>query len=155
METKRKNDEPQIKMGLKFSGSKVLEYLRHRLRTVTTLLDQYTFWRSPILWLILFMNVVFTYVILTQILKTNLLPPSIPLFYYTSKSAPLLIEVDIIPYIIVIYLSLQMIGIFVASKLYFRLKTLSTFTLLVCILATFLFYLALYKSITLTLPLPL
>lgn len=151
MTPKNRNKEPQLALGLKYSENRIIRFILYRARRISLILDQLTFWRSPVLWLLLFLNGVLIYSLL-PLLTSDKLPPDVPIFYYGLTTETILFPSDWLEYLFAGFLATQFVSILVSSGLYYRLKQLSFFILLSSILTTFLFGITVFKSVTLTLP---
>lgn len=147
---KKSKKQAQLKMGLKFPGSSIVKAIQDRLSKISTLLDQYMFWRSPALWFIIFINVGASIFYSTWIFSnSDKLPEEIALFYYNFDPAERFMAIDDIPGLIFVNILIQAITIILTSKVSSRFKPLSTFMLTVSSLSSVSFYLALYKAISL------
>lgn len=150
----KREKEPQLRLGLEYSGNKLFDYLRYRINKWIIVLDQFSFWRSPLLWLVIFMNGTFTYGVFHLLLTERSFPPTIPLLYYLPDPSAALFSVTQIPYLILFYLIGQAILVYLSARLFYRAKDLSSFTLFTASLITLLFFVTLYKSILLIRPAP-
>jgi hypothetical protein len=144
------NKQPQIQMGLKFSGSSLFKKIRYKLSSISTLLDQYMFWRSPLLWFIVFVNAGST-IFATTWLYSNLdkLPDQIALFYYHFDQSNRFLNTQDLTSFIFLNVFIQAVMIIIASKVSQRFKPLSTFLLTCAAITSITFYIALYKALSL------
>lgn len=143
--------EPQLVLGLKYSENRFLRFFLYRAQKFTLLLDQLSFWRSPILWLLIFTNGMLFYLLYPSLISEKL-PPGIPIFNYALTTNSVLFPSENLFYFLGAFLGAQLFSVYIASRTYYRLKQLSLFILLSSILSTFLFGVTMYKSISLTLP---
>lgn len=152
MEKNKKQKEPQLHLGLEYTGNKTLERIRYKSRKFFIFLDQFAFWRSPLLWLFLFVNIVIGYLFFTSFHSASNLPPTIPLLYYLPSAKSIIVPTDYVPMTFGIHWILQAVCIYLAAKQFYRLKLFSNFILLSATLSSLLFFVAIFKSITVTLP---
>ncbi len=144
-----KKKEPQMKMGLKYSGN-ILNRIKYRLLKISAFLDQFKFWRSPLLWFDIFINAAATTYSTTWIYSNwDKLPDEITFFYYFSNESKRFISLTDVINTIFIYLFIQLVSVILAYKISSRFRPLATF-LLVCIAITSVtFFISLYKSLSL------
>jgi hypothetical protein len=142
--------QTQISMSLKFPGSNLFKQIKHRFSKISTLLDQYMFWRSPLLWFIVFVNAGSTILITTWIYSNlDKLPDQVSIFYYHFNQSSRFIETTDITSFIFLNIFLQIVMILIASKVSQRFKPLSTFLLTCSTITSITFYIAIYKSLSL------
>lgn len=151
-EKKHNEKEPQLELGLTVPGNQFAARVKHRTRYVVLLLEQFSYWRSALLWFLILTNVVCSYALFSILKTVEGVPPTIPLLYYADSTSGILVETHVIPYFTAIYLGIQCFIIFLCFRLHFKVRALSQFLLIISILLTVLFFAGLYKSITLTLP---
>jgi len=146
----RKSKQPQIQMGLKFSGNSVIKVLQYRITRLSAILDQYLFWRTPLLWFNIFLNVAASTYTLTW-LYSNLdkLPREVSLWYYFLEESNRFYSSSNIPELLIVNAVFQAISLLLAHKVSQRFRPLSMFLLICICIASITFYLALYKSISL------
>ena len=151
--SKTKNQsKPQLKLGLGYSGSKFFQFISYRIKRYVVLLEQFSYWRSPLVWLLIFLNVVFSYAIISFSSSAHSLPPEISLFHYAGRLQDILFDSSLIPILVVIFGLIQFIVLLISSHIHYKLRDLSQFILAISVLLTILFFLSLYKSISVTLP---
>ena len=147
---KSKKKQTQIKMGLKYSGGSIFKRIRYRISKFSILLDQYMFWRTPLLWFDIFLNVTATILSTTWIYSNwDKLPDKVSLWYYFFDDIKRFNSSTDIINLIFIHLAIQTVSLLLAYKISPRFRPLATF-LLVCIcIASLSFYIAIYKSLSL------
>jgi hypothetical protein len=108
------------------------------------------FWRTPLLWFDIFLNVTASIFITTWIYSNNdKLPGEVSLWYYFFEDVKRFSSSTDIINLVFIHLTVQMVTLLIAYKISPRFRPLATF-LLVCIcIASISFYVALYKSLSL------
>ena len=146
----RKKKQTQIKMGLKYTGGSIFKKIQFRISRFSILLDQYMFWRTPLLWFDIFLNVAASIFATTWIYSnTDKLPGEVSLWYYFFEDIRRFSSSTDIISLVFIHLTIQMITLVIAYKISPRFRPLATF-LLVCICITSIsFYIAIYKSLSL------
>ncbi len=153
MTASKSKSEPQLQLGLHFSGLRLLEYIRFRFKKLLIFLDQLSFWRAPALWLIFFLNGTASYMLFNTIRsERSVLPPNIPLLFFADTTYGSLLSTDSLMHVLIIQLLFQLLIVILAFRISLRLKQLSKFMLIISILSSTLFYITLYKSLWLTLP---
>lgn len=147
---KLKFKRPQIEMGLKYSGSSLLGAVHFRLKKFSTLFNQFIFWRSPLLWFIVFVNASATTFLTTWIYANmDKLPSEITFHYYLfEQSAKFITITDTINKIFV-HIFIQFVTLIIASRISPRFRQLSTFILVCSAITSLAFFLALYKALSL------
>lgn len=147
---KKSKKESQMEMGLRYSGSNLFKLIRYRLSKISTLLDQYMFWRSPLLWFVIFINIGAT-VFSTTWIYSNItkLPDQVALFYFNFDQSNRFIEIPDLVTFIFLNLGLQVVTVMLASKVSTRFKPLSSFLLTCSAITSLAFYIALYKALSL------
>jgi hypothetical protein len=144
--------EPQLDMNLKFSNFAFVNKIIYRLKKSTAFLDQFNFWRSPVLWLQIFVitfTTIYGAIFIYQ--KRTLLPDEIPLFFFQQETTARFINIDAVLILMAGNILLQIISIFISSRVFFKFKFLSHFVLLNSIVSNIVFNLALFKVLRLTL----
>ena len=152
MSTSKKNDKPQMSLGLEYSGNRLLQFLSFRTKKYVNIIEQFSYWRSPLVWLLIFLNVVFAYSLISFVSGTAGIPPEIPLFPFSPQIDGVMFDTSLVSTLVIIFGLTQFIVILISFRLYYKLKDLSQFVLAISALLTVLFFLALYKSIEITLP---
>ncbi|MFH1547135.1 MAG: hypothetical protein ABIC57_01460 [bacterium] len=146
----REKRQKQIKMGLKYTGGNIFQKIQFRISKFSTLLDQYLFWRTPILWFDVFINIAASIFVTTWLYTNyNNLPEDVSLWYFFFDESRRFVSLTEIINLVFIHLLIQAITLLIAYKVSSRFRPLANF-LLVCIcIASLTFYIALYKSLSL------
>ncbi len=148
----KEEERPQMGMDLQFSRFSFLHKLLYQLKRSAWVLEQFSFWRSPILWLQIFVTTFTTIYGAIFIYQKRIdLPDKIPLLYFRQDVASRLINTDTVLIILAVNVALQIVSIFVSSRIYFKFKFLSHFLILCSIISNIFFNLALFKVLRLTL----
>ena len=145
-----KND-PQLALGLSFKGSRLLEFMKYKVGKFMILLDEVSYWRQPLLYLIMFIDGILGYWLFSIVLRSGLLPPKVPLLFYSVKTDTLIRSNDTL-FLFLFLLALHVLAIYISSKLFYRFRQLSTFILLACCFSSIIFFISVYKSLSLTFP---
>jgi hypothetical protein len=151
MKEDKKQREKQLSLGIEYRGNKTVERIHYKSRRIFLLLDQFAFWRSPLLWLLIFVNAGLGYLFLSLFFSADT-PPTIPLMYYLANESDALVPAISLPFFVAAHFVLQAAGVYVAGRMYYKLKQYSRFLLMASIVVTMLFYATMFKSLTLTLP---
>lgn len=150
MNQNHKDSDPQLPLGLSFKSSRLIEYLKYRVNKVLVFLDEISFWRLPVLYFVLFIDGTVAYWIIFTVLRWHQLPPQIPILYFSPQVNTLTATSDILT-LFLFLMVLHVLAIYVSAKLFYKFRQLSVFLLIGCVLSSVLYFLTLYKSISLTL----
>lgn len=151
MKKSSKESDPQLSLGLSFKDLRLVEYARYRISKTLIMLDEVSFWRLPVLYFMICIDLTVGYWLYFSVIRSGLLPPFIPILYYAPQVDTITASNDILG-LYFFLIALHILLVYVASKLFYRLRPLSVLVLLGCILTTLLFTVTIYKSASLTLP---
>ncbi|MDD3661482.1 MAG: hypothetical protein PHG63_00265 [Candidatus Dojkabacteria bacterium] len=150
----KKQKDTQMPLHLRYSGIRVLDVLRFKISRTAVLLDHFSFWRSPLLWLIIFINITVSYLCLAYLFRRPDLPPAIPLLYFSHETSTVQVTQSTVYTLFFAHLVVQALVLYSAARLFYKVKHVSFFILISALLTAFLFYTTILKSILLTLPVP-
>jgi hypothetical protein len=142
----------QLNMDLKFSRLSFIHKIIYKAKKSSVILDQFNYWRSPILWLQIFVitfTTVYGAIFIYQ--KRTELPNTIPFFFFQQDVTARFIPTDSVLILMAVNIIFQFFSIYVASKTFFKFKFLSTFILINSIVSNIIFNLALFKVLRMTL----
>jgi hypothetical protein len=142
----------QIDMNLKYSNFSFLNKWFYKLRKSAMMLEQFNFWRSPLLWLQIFtvsFTTIYSAIFLYQ--RRTDLPNQISLFYFQQNPDLRYINTDSILILIAVNILFQLISMFISSKVFFKCKFLSNFVLINSIFSNIFLNIAIFKILRLTL----
>lgn len=151
MKKDKEEKEKQLPLNIEYKGIKTFERLHYRSSKIFAILDQFAFWRSPLLWLLIYVNLLLSYIFLRHYYTVDT-PPTIPLLYYLPNDNDILVSSSSLPLFLLAHSVLQFTGIYISAKMYYKLKQYSKFIILASLLVTLFFYTAMFKSLILTLP---
>jgi hypothetical protein len=151
MRKDKEEKEKQLPLEIEYKGNKTFERLHYKSSKLFIILDQFAFWRSPLLWLLIFVNIGLAYGFMHLYLSIEA-PPAVPLLYYLSDDKDIPVPALSLPLFLLVHSVLQCTGVYVSARMYYKLKQYSRFIMLASILVTLLFYATMFKSLTLTLP---
>lgn len=143
--------DSQLTLGLSFRNSRFAEYVRYKITKLLILLDEVTFSRLPVLYLVIFIDATLGYWLYFIVLGSQKLPPYFPILYFSPQVDTLTATSDMLN-LFFFLLSLHFLSIYVSSRIFYKLRQLSILLLLCCILTSVLFFITVYKSASLSLP---
>ncbi|MBN2101111.1 hypothetical protein JW710_04465 [Candidatus Dojkabacteria bacterium] len=151
MKKKQIKEKPsQLGLGIKYKGSPFLQRVSLRYRRISRIMDQFSYWRSPVLWLAIFLNTSLS--IITAVYFYNnitKIPSSIALFYYYQSPSKRFINSTNVILIVLTNLIVQLFAIIVGGRLYFKSKTLAYFIQTISIITTLALFISIYKPLSL------
>jgi len=142
-----------MNMALEHRGFALFQRLGSKLRRISLILDQFSYWRSALLWLVIFINTTFS--IYTTIFIYNNqqnLPSTIPLLFFIQNPEQQFIKTTQISLIIIGNLAIQLISISISAKNFFKLKYISHMILVCSLSSTIILFVSIYKSLSMVLP---
>lgn len=151
MSNKKDVKDPQLSLGLSFRNSRLAEYLRYKITKLLILLDEVSFSRLPILYLVIFIDATLGYWLYFVVLRSRQLPPYLPILYFSPQVNTLTATNDLLN-LFFFLIALHLLSIYVSSKIFYKLRQLSNLLLLCCVLTSILFFITTYKSASLSLP---
>lgn len=151
MKKNKEDKEKQLPLEIEYKGNKTFERLHYKSSKIFVILDQFAFWRSPLLWLLIFVNLGLSYAFLHLYYSVDT-PPAIPFLYYIPDDNDVLVPTVSLPLFLLAHSVLQFICVYISAKMYYKLKHYSRFIILASILVTLFFYTTMFKSLMLTLP---
>ncbi|MEA3357114.1 MAG: hypothetical protein U9Q67_01650 [Patescibacteria group bacterium] len=148
MKPKNNQTQPQMDMDLKLSGIPFLQRLRFRSKKMSRLLDQFIYWRSALLWFVIFINTALP-LLMTAFLYKHIrnLPSEVILLHFSQDTEYRFINTSDLTIVILVNLFIQCGAAIIGSKLYFKLKQVSILILLCSILSAILTYISIYKTL--------
>ncbi len=145
--------ETQMKLGIKYHGIPFFQRIKSRVWKTSVVLEQFVYWRSPLVWLSVFVNASFSILVATWFFsKTDVMPPFVPLFYYFHEIERTMIASSYIPLIIGVNVLMQLLLMIINAKIFLTSRGLSRFLMCCTTLIALLFYAAIYKTISLSIP---
>lgn len=152
MKNKADKKEPQIDMGLKYHGIPFIQKFLYRIRRFSIFLDQFNYWRLPLLWLLIFLTAASS-AILTLYLFTNIenLPEQLPLLNSLSTPKDRLFYSSQITILLMINISIQIVTVIIGMKLFFKSKQITTMLLIISVLASIFLFIGIFKPMNMAL----
>lgn len=140
-------------MNLKYKGIPFIQSLIHKMRNFSIILEQFNYWRSGLLWFVIFTNLAVSILVAYKIYSFQAdLPKELPIILSQQTSESKFISTPYILIALSVNIAIQIISIAIGGKLYFRLKHVSFFILVCSTVASALFFLSINKSINMALP---
>ncbi|MBN1618105.1 hypothetical protein JW887_02060 [Candidatus Dojkabacteria bacterium] len=140
--------ETQLDLGIKYKGNPLIDRFKNDARKKLRILELFIYWRSAILWFLFFLNTVAPYFLYTKFAeKLSKLDYKFPLFYYLPVKKDRLITKEDLLFFLITFAIVQLVGVALGSKVYFKSKDISYLLIITQILSSIFVYLGLYKSL--------
>ena len=138
----------QEKLDLKYSGFPFIERINHRIGKYYVVLDQFNFWKSSSLWVVIFLNIIGSFFVINLVLSNaGSIPQQIPIFFYLKSMDSRFIDLNTLLILIASNIFIQLFTIYISNKTYFKMRNLSVIVLITLIISSSLFYLSIFKSL--------
>lgn len=146
---KSRNEAKQIPLGIKQKGIPFIQRFIYRMRKTSLLLDRFAYWRSPLLWLVIFINLVCGIALIVIMFQNwGLLPQQIPILYYHQTQELRFISPTLIVEIIFIQVFLQFVTLILGGRIVYKYKRISIYTLIISCISSVAFFASVYKAIS-------
>lgn len=151
--SKRRKKPIQIDLDLEYKGIAFFQRLRLKVKRISLILDQFSFWRSALLWFVIFINTALS-IYTTVFIYNNqeILPPTIPLLSFIQNPEQQFIKITQISLIIIGNLTIQFISIIISARNFFKLKYISHMILVSSLISTIILFISIYKTLIMVLP---